>query len=187
MTFWSKGASPATQVVAIGIGAAIFFVLGRFVAIPSPIPNTSISLQYAALALLALVYGPLVAAIAGFVGHLLIDTTGYGLWISWEISTLAFGLIVGILLLRVNVRDGVFSSKDIFAFNGAIIVANAVAWPLIAPTLDVLIYAEPAGKVYTQGVFAFASNSVVTCLVGTLLAAVYVKTQTRTGSLKLED
>ena len=34
-------------VVAIGIGAALFFVLGRFVAIPSGVPNTNISLQYA--------------------------------------------------------------------------------------------------------------------------------------------
>ena len=40
-------------VVAVGIGAALFFVLGRFVAIPSPVPNTNISLQYAVLALLA--------------------------------------------------------------------------------------------------------------------------------------
>ena len=36
--------------VAVGIGAALFFVLGRFVAIPSPVPNTNISLQYAVLA-----------------------------------------------------------------------------------------------------------------------------------------
>ena len=45
-------------VVAVGIGAALFFVLGRFVAIPSPVPNTNISLQYAVLALLAAMYGP---------------------------------------------------------------------------------------------------------------------------------
>lgn len=37
-------------VVAVAIGAALFFVLGRFVAIPSGIPNTNISLQYAVLA-----------------------------------------------------------------------------------------------------------------------------------------
>ena len=30
-------------IVAIGIGAALFFVLGRFVAIPSPVPNTNIA------------------------------------------------------------------------------------------------------------------------------------------------
>ena len=46
-------------VVAIGIGAALFFVLGRFVAIPSGVPNTNISLQYAVLGLLAAMYGPL--------------------------------------------------------------------------------------------------------------------------------
>lgn len=46
-------------VVAIGIGAALFFVLGRFVAIPSGVPNTNISLQYAVLGLGACMYGPL--------------------------------------------------------------------------------------------------------------------------------
>ena len=51
--------SPIKTVVAVGIGAALFFVLGRFVAIPSGIPNTNISLQYAVLGLLAAIYGPL--------------------------------------------------------------------------------------------------------------------------------
>ena len=37
--------SPIVTIVAIGIGAALFFVLGRFVAIPSPVPNTNIALQ----------------------------------------------------------------------------------------------------------------------------------------------
>ena len=47
-----KNNSSIKTVVAVGIGAALFFVLGRFVAIPSPVPNTNISLQYAVLALL---------------------------------------------------------------------------------------------------------------------------------------
>ena len=33
-------------IVATGIGAALFFVLGRFVAIPSGVPDTNISVQY---------------------------------------------------------------------------------------------------------------------------------------------
>lgn len=40
-----KNNNSIKTVVAIGIGAALFFVLGRFVAIPSPVPNTNISLQ----------------------------------------------------------------------------------------------------------------------------------------------
>ena len=34
------------QVVAIGVGAALFIVVG-LISIPTPIPNTSIQLQYA--------------------------------------------------------------------------------------------------------------------------------------------
>ena len=49
-----KNNNSIKPVVAVGIGAALFFVLGRFVAIPSPVPNTNISLQYAVLALLVL-------------------------------------------------------------------------------------------------------------------------------------
>ena len=47
------------SIVAIGIGAALFFVLGRFVAIPSGIPDTNISIQYGVLAFVAGVFGPI--------------------------------------------------------------------------------------------------------------------------------
>lgn len=56
-------------IVAIGIGAALFFVLGRFVAIPSPVANTTISVQYGLLAFLAVVYGPVAGALIGFIGQ----------------------------------------------------------------------------------------------------------------------
>ena len=68
-----KNNSSIKTVVAVGIGAALFFVLGRFVAIPSPVPNTNISLQYAVLALLAAMYGPVAGGLIGFIGHALID------------------------------------------------------------------------------------------------------------------
>ena len=56
-----KNNNSSKTFVAIGIGAALFFVLGRFVAIPSPVPNTNISLQYAVLALLVLAYTKTIA------------------------------------------------------------------------------------------------------------------------------
>ena len=60
-------------IVAIGIGAALFFVLGRFVAIPSGVPNTNISIQYGALAFIAAVYGPIAGLLSGLIGHFFID------------------------------------------------------------------------------------------------------------------
>ena len=73
-----KNNSSIKTVVAVGIGAALFFVLGRFVAIPSPVPNTNISLQYAVLALLATMYGPVAGGLIGFIGHALIDLSWGG-------------------------------------------------------------------------------------------------------------
>ncbi|MGY5764097.1 ECF-type riboflavin transporter substrate-binding protein [Brachybacterium sp. DNPG3] len=175
--------SPVTQVVAIGIGAALFFVLGRFVAIPSFLPNTSISIQYAILAVLAVLYGPLVGFLAGLIGHVLVDATGYGIWVSWELGSAVFGLIVGFALLRNAIEDGEFTRGTAIRVNLAIIVANAVAWLLVAPLGDVLIYAEPAGKVWAQGGFAFIANTLTAGILGTIILAAYARTRTRTGSL----
>ena len=49
--------SPVKTIVAIGVGAALFFVLGRFVSIPSPVPNTNIATQYGLLAFMAVMFG----------------------------------------------------------------------------------------------------------------------------------
>ena len=39
-------------------------------------------------------------------------------------------------------------------FNIYQVIGNAIAWFVIAPSLDILIYAEPANKVYVQGAVA---------------------------------
>ncbi|MBR2297048.1 MAG: ECF-type riboflavin transporter substrate-binding protein [Clostridia bacterium] len=84
------------SIVAIGIGAALFFVLGRFVAIPSPVPNVNICVQSGLLAFMAAVYGPVAGALIGFIGHALIDFSyGWGIWWSWVIASGVFGLLVG--------------------------------------------------------------------------------------------
>ena len=66
-------------VVAIGIGAALFFVCGRFIAIPSPVPNTSVTIQYGVLGFMAAVFGPIPGLLIGLIGHALIDASwGWG-------------------------------------------------------------------------------------------------------------
>ncbi|MBV7362949.1 ECF-type riboflavin transporter substrate-binding protein [Actinomycetaceae bacterium TAE3-ERU4] len=179
--------SSTVTVVATGIGAALFFVLGRFVAIPSPVPNTSISLQYAILAVFALLYGPVSGFLIGFIGHLLIDATSYGPWYSWEITSAVVGLIIGIALIHVSIDRTGFGRKQILLFNGAIVLANAVGWFLVAPILDIVLYAEPANKVFTQGLFAGVSNIITSCVLGTLLVVVYAQTRTKSNSLKVES
>ena len=101
-------------VVAVGIGAALFFVLGRFVAIPSPVPNTNISLQYAVLALLAAMYGPVAGGLIGFIGHTLIDLSwGGSPWWSWVIASAFVGVVVGLFSKKLNLQEGEFSKKQV--------------------------------------------------------------------------
>lgn len=174
-------------VVAVGIGAALFFVLGRFVQIPSGIPNTNISVQYAILGMLATMYGPVAGALIGFIGHTLIDLSWGGApWWSWVLASTAVGAVVGFFGKKIPLAEGTFGKKEIISFAVINIIANAAAWLVIAPVLDIAIYAEPAAKVFAQGAMAAVANSVTAVIIGALLCAAYSKTIAGKGSLDQE-
>ena len=121
-----KSNNSIKTVVAVGIGAALFFVLGRFVAIPSPVPNTNISLQYAVLALLAVMYGPVAGGLIGFIGHTLIDLSwGGSPWWSWVITSAFVGVVVAVMnVLIVNMLDTTIKSEeDIEKISGLTVLA----------------------------------------------------------------
>ena len=65
-------------------------------------------------------------------------------------------------------------------------MANVVAWLGIAPVLDILIYAEPASKVFAQGAMAAVVNSLTAVIVGALLVVAYTRTIAKKGSLDQE-
>lgn len=174
-------------IVAIGIGAAVYVVLARFASIPTPIPNTSIQTAYAFLALMAVVYGPIAGGLIGLIGHALNDAISYGsVWWSWVVVSMFVGFTIGILTKNINVEDGEFSKKEMIRFNISQIIAQAIGWGIIAPVLDIAIYAEPANKVITQGIAAGAANIVTVALLGTLLISGYAKTRNKSDSLSRE-
>ncbi len=174
-------------IVAIGIGSAVFVILSRFAAIPTPIPNTSIQTAYAFLGLMAVVFGPIAGGLIGLIGHALTDAISYGsVWWSWVIVSLFVGLTIGFLTRNINVEDGEFNKKDMIRFNVSQIVAQAMGWFLLAPALDVLIYAEPANKVFTQGIVAGISNIITVGVIGTILLTAYAKTRNKSNSLTKE-
>lgn len=174
-------------IVAIGIGSAVFMILARFASIPTGIPNTEIQTAYAFLALMAIIYGPIAGVAIGFVGHTLKDLTAYGSpWFSWIIASAIVGLVIGFAWKKLDVSEGDFNKKKIIGFNIWQIVANAIAWFVVAPSLDVLVYAEPANKVYLQGIVAGISNIVTVGVLGTILLILYSKTRVKKGSLDRE-
>ena len=174
-------------IVAIGIGAALFVIIGWLINIPTPIPNTSIQLQYAVLALFSALFGPLAGFLIGFIGHALKDSFLYGSpWWTWVVSSGLFGLAAAFAVNRKKLAEGIFGGKEIARFNVIQIIANLVIWGIIAPIGDILVYSEPANKVFTQGVVAGIVNAVTVAIAGTLLIKLYAQTRTQKGSLEKE-
>ncbi len=178
-----KGLS-VKSVVAIGIGAAIYVILARFTSIPTGIPNTNIEIVYPFLALIAAIYGPVVGFSVGFIGHALNDFLMYGqTWWSWVLATALLGLIIGLYGMKLDLDHGIFTTKQMVMFNIVQIVANIVSWLVIAPVGDILIYSEPANKVFLQGATATITNAIVIGILGTILLKAYAATKIKKGSL----
>jgi len=173
-------------IVAIGIGAALFFVLGRFVSIPRPVPNTNISTQYGLLAFVAAVFGPAAGLLVGLIGHTLIDLSWGSPWWSWIIASGVFGLLVGVALKVLKVNNGEVGKKGLIKFNIVQIVSHIICWGVVAPALDILIYNEPVEKLFEQGLMAAVGNSVTTAIIGSILLAAYAAAKPKAGSLNKE-
>lgn len=176
------------EVVAIGIGTALFIVLTNVQIPVGFLPNTALQTRAAVLAFFSAVFGPVVGGVVGFLGHALGDALFYGsVWWSWVIPEAVFGVIVGLFAAKYKIKEGGFGGKEIALFNIVQVVGNIAAWALVAPVLDVLIYAEPASKVFAQGATACVVNIVLIAILGTLLLAAYSKVGAKSGSLSKED
>lgn len=172
------------EVVATAILAALVFVLLRYVAIPTPLPDTTLSIHNAIIAFFAILFGPVVGFVGGFVGNLLVDVTaGWGIWWSWIVPTGLFGLIIG-LFCNFDLENGEFGKKEIIRLNVVQVLAALLCWGLVAPLGDILFYSEPAGKVFAQGICIGLSAMVATAIVTTLIAKAYASSKAKKGSLK---
>ena len=170
-------------VVATGIGAALFVIIGMFINIPL-FANTSIQLQYAVQAFLAVIFGQVVGFFIGLLGHMVKDMfAGYGIWWSWVIPSGLVGLGIGFLRNRLRVEKGIFSTKDVVTFNIVQVLVNVLAWGVIAPLGDIIIFKEPASKVFVQGLLASVANALTVGVGATILLAIYAKSRTQAGSL----
>ena len=176
------------EVVATGIGTALFIVRTNAQIPFGIIPNTALQSRVAVLTFFSAVFGPIVGGAIGLIGHALGDAIFYGsIYWSWVFPDALFGILMGVFAAKFAIKDGGFDGKAIALFNVVQVIANALAWILLAPVLDILIYAEPAKKVFTQGILAFIGNIIVAAVLGTLLAFAYSKIGAKSSSLSKED
>ena len=157
----------------IAAGSVLFFLLGRYVTIPSPIPTVNISVQYGPLAFLAVGCGPLTGSITGLIGHILIDLSGGQMFWSWILATAAFGGLLGVLA-NVTRLDPAHRDREMLVhFNLCQVATHVVCWAGIAPVLDILFYNENMDTIFAEGLTAALSNAVTTAIVGSSMLAIY--------------
>jgi len=174
-------------IVATGLGAALFTLLFMYIKIPTGIPETDIQTAYGIGAFFAALFGPIAGGLIAFIGHALSDAIQYGSpWWSWVVASGVTGFAIGFVYPRLRVDEGVFGVKDLVTFNVVQVIANAIAWVLVAPILDIVIYAEAPSLVFTQGVVAAISNAVSAGVIGSILLLLYSKTRSQKGSLTKE-
>ena len=174
-------------IVATAIGAALFTLLFMYVKVPTGIPETDIQTAYGIGSFFAALFGPIAGFLVAFIGHAISDAVQYGSpWWSWVIASGVSCFLVGLVYPRLKVDEGEFGWKDVLLFNIFQIIANAIAWIVVAPVLDIVIYSEPVNLVFTQGAVAALSNAVCMGVIGTLLLFLYSKTRSGKGTLSKE-
>jgi energy-coupling factor transport system substrate-specific component len=157
----------------IAAGSVLFFLLGAFVSIPSPIDTVNICVQYGLLAFLSVVCGPLTGALTGLIGHICIDLYAGELCWSWIIASAAFGGLLGVLANVTHLRAHGHDRELLTRFNLAQVATCVVCWAGIAPVLEILFYNENMDRIFEQGLTAGIANAVTTAVVGSLLLVAY--------------
>ena len=172
--------TPLCTAAAVVVGAGLFFVLGGFVSLQSPVPGTTVCLQYGLLAFVAALFGPVAGALTGMIGHALIDwQAGEGIYWSWVIASGCFGVVSGLAAKKMRLWDGVFGRDDMLRFNAWQMIGHALSFGLAAPLLDILFGETRVRFAFTQGLAACLSNIVTTAVLGTLLCLAFAAARPR--------
>ena len=173
-------------IVATAIGAALFTLLMLYVKIPTGIPETDIQTCYGVGSFFAAMFGPIAGFLIGVIGHAITDATYGAPWWSWVISSGVALFITGLSFAKLRVDEGRFTIKDCITFNIFQILGNALAWIVVAPILDIVIYSEPANLVFTQGAVAALWDIISMGVIGSILLFLYSKTRSGQGTLTKE-
>lgn len=175
------------NVVAIGIGAALYCVLSA-VAIPVG-PNTSLRIAVALLTIFGTLFGPIVGFFVGFVGHALNDMIMWGsVWFSWVFLSAVVGLFAGFITF-----DSSFSIENANLTRFHILkmymyaVLGMIFAGLAAYVGDVYFYGEPPQKVMIQIAIASFTNFIVTAIMGIPTIIALVTTKKRYSNLKIKE
>ena len=161
--------TPMKRAAAVLGGSLLFFLLGRFAVIPSPVPTVNLCVQYGFLGFWAVLFGPVAGGLTGLLGHIAIDLTAGELCWSWILASAAFGSLTGVLSVITRIDPKALEREDVIRFNLIQVAVHVVCWAGVAPVLEILLYNESMDLIFAQGLTAAVANTVTTAIVGSAL------------------
>ena len=181
-----KNVNYVKSVVIIAIGAALYG-FGGLLSIPV-FTNTYLKPAMAILALFAALWGPVVGALVGLIGHCITDLVYGQIWFSWALGSAIVGALMGLypLFTKKSLEDGVFGGKQAGIFTLMALVANFVGY-MISVLLDVVAYGEPFLKSLAQQQITTVSNTVVIGIIGSALMLLVAKKFSSSVSLSEDE
>lgn len=157
------------------ISVFIFYLLGRYTKIDTGINITYIYLQYPFLCIISIMYGPVVGGIVGILGHMLIDIAESSkIWLSWAMGTGIVGILLGIIAQKWKMKNKPEADAKNYRrtrLKNALIILgiNFIAFLLVAPVLDVIIYKYTIADAFTRGFFIAFSDGLTAAIVTDLV------------------
>lgn len=170
----NKNINYVKAVVIIAIGAALYG-FGGLLSIPV-FTNTYLKPAIAILSLFAALWGPVVGALVGFIGHCITDLVYGQIWFGWAIGSAIVGALMGLypLFTKHSLEKGVFGGKETGINTVMALVANAIGYTIAVP-IDVVFYGEPFMKSFIQMITTTVSNTVVIAIIGSALLLLVAK------------
>lgn len=173
-------------VVAIGIGAALYGLLGS-ISIPV-FTQTALRPAIAILTIFGAIFGPVVGLLSGAIGHIITDLIWGGgtIWWTWVAGSALSGLGMGLVYMKAsfNVNEGRSKSSDLWFLGIAGSLAMAIGYG-VSSILDIYLYGEPPVKMLAQFLWATGANVVVHLVLGVPAVAGLINRNRKNSNLKV--
>lgn len=130
-------------------GVACYYLLGGMALNGLPF-GLRIQLQYVVLGFFAAAFGPLAGMLTGGLGELWLGLAGGCLWWSVVLAASVAGLLVGLAFYRgFGNRSSI--GKELAKYLSVCLLASLLAWVVVCPALDLLLYHETLPGVLRRG------------------------------------
>ena len=176
------------NIVAIAIGSALFGVLMNYGGIPV-FTNTKLSSAYIIPVVIGALFGPIPAALVGFIGNTFADFLGgWGYWIDWSLGNLFACFFIGSLpLYGARIKEGIFTKRHAIIFAIVSVIGIAVSFGVLTPIFTTWFFGGELSITVLQAQAAVLANSAVVLIIGIPLLFLLTKRYKKQFNLVEEE